>query len=254
MAQTGYERIYCQVISQGEGAGLPPLEDFRRNDARIQALLLKRPAERLGIALPKPAAASPKPESAPGRSATKPLQATEPAPGNPSGRGTGTSSGPVVGLRDCRLRSDVIDCPGGRYELVGNQSNKDLAPGALGEANKLGLRPYRGDRQDEAAVRRYLSAAYDRYIPKMLEIGLGGATMSFTAFYHGFYRHEEQGVDFAERMESIYHYLKQDKRNNAVKARFHERLPQSIKACTGLSAALIVCDDVETNWVYRRIP
>lgn len=243
VAQTPYERTYCQVISKGEGAGLPALEDFKRNTVRVQALLLKRPAARAGVQLPAPEEA-------------QDAEAVPAAGDVPSGPEAAPSASPAVAtdLQGCQLRGEVIACPSGRYRLAFNQPNSDLAPGALGDGQALGLEPFKGDKNDEAAVRDYLSKAYDVYIPKMLAIGLGGATMSFTQFYHGFYRHEAQGIEYARRLEETYQFLKQDKRANAIKARFHERLPSTIDSCMALSPRILVCDNVDTNWVYVSQP
>jgi len=99
-------------------------------------------------------------------------------------------------------------------------------------------------------VRRYLSKAYDRYIPAMVDIGLGANTMSFTAFHNAFHTTEDGGIDFARRMEQTFTLLKQDKKNLAVKARYHDELPQDLSLCTVINREIVVCDNVGTNWVY----
>jgi len=247
MADTDYERIYCEVVREGQGAGLPGFEDFANNDARVQALLLRRPAERLGIELPEvPQESSPRP--AQDRPQPVPTTPAPTAP-DPSPRQQETSD---TALSDCRLQGEVIICPGQRFELVGNKPNRALAHGVLDDDNQMDLPRFDGDRQDRSAVHRYLSRAYDAYIEKMLSIGLAGATMSFTEFYHGFFRHEEQGVDFVERMEATFHLLKQDKKTQAIQSRFHDRLPESIDACMTVGSTIVVCDNVRTNWVYQR--
>ena len=153
-------------------------------------------------------------------------------------------------LSDCQLEGQRIACPRQRYDLVSNQPNSQLAEGALAEDNRLGLRPFEGNRDDSEAVRRYLSEAYDRYIPKMVDIGLGANTMSFTAFHNAFHTIEDGGVDFARRMEQTFTLLKQDKKKLAVKARYHNELPQDLSLCTVINREIVVCDNVGTNWVY----
>ncbi|MGP4842953.1 hypothetical protein ACTXGQ_02380 [Marinobacter sp. 1Y8] len=244
--QTDYERLYCQIKAKDASVSLPSFEDFRRNDPQVQALLLKRPAARWGFAVPSPKTA-PRPETstAPKSSAPATPAATEPPPKkSPASGGTG--------LSDCALQGDSIRCPGRQFELISNQPNRALPDGVLSEENKLGLPSFTGDLNDEASVRQYLSTAYDRYIVKMLEIGLGGATMSFTRFYNGFWRHQSQGVDYAQRMESTYHYLKQDKKTLAVKARLHSKLPANLDNCGAINGDILVCDDVATSWVFVR--
>lgn len=242
--QTDYERLYCQIKAKDANTPLPSFEDFRRNDPQVQVLLLKRPAARWGLAVPSPEA-TPKPQksAAPKPSALATPPATEASASK--NRATGNR-----GWSDCTLQNDAIRCPGRHFELISNLPNSALRAGALAEDNKLGLPSFTGDLNDEVAVRQYLSTAYDRYIVKMLEIGLGGATMSFTRFYNGFWRHQSQGVDYAQRMESTYHFLKQDKKTLAVKARLHSKLPANLDNCSAINGDVLVCDDVATSWVF----
>lgn len=245
MASTDYERLYCHLVSKGQGAGLPAFEDFRRNTPRVQALLLKRPAQRAGLDLPSVSDAQPEREessvsSKPPRPSQRPPTTTGPIPGTA-----------VRGLAGCDLLGEVIHCPDRRLTLVRNQSNRELAPEALAEHQRLELPAFRGDPDDEQALRSYLSDAYDRYLARMLDIGLGGATMSFSQFYHSYHRHQAQGVDFAARMEATFQYLKQDKKTKTVPARLHDRLPEDIATCTVIRPQLVVCDNVATNWVYQ---
>ncbi len=248
-AATDLERLYCDVVAEGGGQGLPSQADFRRNDPKVQALLLRRPAKRLGLSVPAVTAApaQPKPASAPepaAQASSKPVKPDSeqlPSEAPPSRFGQ---------LADCALKGERIACPDRQFELALNQPNRALAPGVLEDQNRLNLRSFQGDRNDELQVRRYLSNAYDRYIPKMLAIGLGANTMSFTAFHNAFHTLEEGGVDFSERMERTYQLLKQDKRNLAVQARYHDRLPENLALCEVINPDIIVCDNVATNWVF----
>ncbi len=232
-AKTDLEKMHCQVLGEGLGASLPSVTDFRRNDPQVQALLLRRPAERLGLDVPEP---EPAPAQADGEFARSALQ---------------DNRSPTDGqLADCRLNGERISCFQRHYDLAINQPNSQLAEGVLELDNSLGLSSFEGNRVDEDAVRRYLSDAYDRYIAKMLDIGLGANTMSFTAFHNAFHTMEEHGVDFAGRMEHTFVLLKQDKKTMAVKARYQDDLPEDLSLCTVISADIIVCDNVGTNWVY----
>lgn len=242
-AKTGLEKLYCKIVAEGQGAGLPSPTDFKRNDPQVQALLLRRPAGRLGLEVPDPgASASPAP----------PPSQDGPAPANSQRAPTEQEEdSELTGrLADCRLEGKHITCPQRRYELTENLPNNRLADGALEPENRLGLSPFEGNRNDDEAVRRYLSDAYDRYIPNMVDIGLGANTMSFTAFHNAFHTIENGGVDFARRMEQTFTLLKQDKKTLAVKARYHDELPQDISLCTLINRDIIVCDDVGTNWVF----
>ncbi|MEH6529416.1 MAG: hypothetical protein V7718_05685, partial [Porticoccus sp.] len=59
LAENYYEQLYCEVKAMGQGRRLPSLLDFRRNNELTQAMLLKRPAAKVGIevVLPKREAA-----------------------------------------------------------------------------------------------------------------------------------------------------------------------------------------------------
>ncbi|WP_242634371.1 hypothetical protein [Marinobacter salicampi] len=244
-AQSPNERVYCQVVSQGAGQSLPSLVDFRRNDPQVQLLLLKRPAAALGIVLADQSE-SPKPPSGPTAEATRPL----PSHDRDRSVGSGTSGGDP--LARCQLKGATISCHGKTYKLVANQQNRELADGALALANRLDLPGFEGGPGDDAEVRAYLSGAYDRYIAGMLSIGLGANTMSFTRFHRAFYRMQEERVDFAGRMEETFQLLKKDKQTLGVQDHYTDKLPQDLNACAEAGRGLIVCDDIATNWVYRR--
>lgn len=236
-AKTELEELYCTVVSEGQGAGLPSPTDFKRNDPGVQALLLRRPAGRLGLEVPLVSGTSAKSQP--------PHAKPEPAPAE-----TEEDQEPTGQLTECRLEGKRITCPQRRFELVANQPNSKLADGVLEPDNRLGLSSFKGNRNDEEKVRRYLSDAYDRYIPKMVDIGLGANTMSFTAFHNAFHTMEDAGVDFAQRMEQTFSLLKQDKKNLAVKARYHDELPDDLSLCAVINRDIVVCDNVGTNWVF----
>ncbi|MEX0603735.1 MAG: hypothetical protein WD623_01275 [Marinobacter sp.] len=253
-AHSDLERLYCEITSRGEGSSLPSRADFKRNDPQVQALLLRRPAARLGLAVPAPGGES-KPSPAKVTDMPPPSSTDElpEAPANDSRDArpaSPVSTAPQRSLAKCRLEGESILCPGRRLELAVNQNNSELLPGVLEAGNTLSLSSFEGERNDDEAVRRYLSDAYDIYIPKMLAIGLGGTTMSFTAFHHAFHSMENGGVDFARRLEQTYHLLKQDKKTLAVKARYHDELPKSLNLCTEINRDIVVCDNVGKNWVY----
>lgn len=237
-AETELERLYCQVVREGEGAGLPSPTDFKRNDPQIQALLLRRPAGRLGLDVPEVGASA----------------APEPLPSQAVPEAAGSEPEEASHLRgalsECQLQGQRISCPQRRFNLVTNQHNSKLTDGVLAPDNRLGLGPFNGDRNEEEAVRRYLSDAYDRYIPKMVDIGLGASTMSFTAFHNAFHTMEDGGVDFAQRMEQTFSLLKQDKKNLAVDTRYPDVLPGDLSLCMVINRDIIVCDNVGTNWVF----
>ncbi|HTN32426.1 MAG TPA: hypothetical protein VL091_00305 [Marinobacter sp.] len=237
-AQSDLERLYCEVVEHGGGAGLPSAVDFRRNDPKVQALLLQQPARRLGLALPEVSAIS------------EPKTSTPPKKSTSESRSTSRASQAMTG---CQLQGEAIRCPSATYELAVNRPLASLDDGVLEQSNRFTLAPFDGDRTDEQAVRSYLSAAYDRYIVKMLAIGLGANTMSFTAFHNAFHTLESGDVDFSRRMEQTYELLKQDRKTLGVKARYHNKLPASLSLCEVINRDIIVCDDVGTSWVFVRL-
>ena len=262
-AKTELERDYCKIVSGGEGAGLPSFEDFRRNDPLVQSLLLKRPAERLGLKLPNarrppaapPEVAPPRTTPAPAPNTTQPVSAARPAQRSlASDEQPSVDTSDRIAMDDCRFtgQGDVITCSNSRYVLAANKQNKSLGPGALADANQMNLPPYRGARSDNDSVIRYLSEAYAVYIQKMLEIGLGAATLSFTEFHQAFHTTEAAGIDFAGRSEETFQLLKADRKTMGIQSRLHDKLPPGMGACMEISRDIIVCDNVGTNWVYVR--
>ncbi|MDI9243886.1 hypothetical protein [Marinobacter sp. CHS3-4] len=243
-ADTDLERLYCEVISEGGGAGLPSQPDFNRNDPQVQALLLKRPAQRLGLKVPKPT------RSQNEQSALTPQAAERSEPRQE--QQTQSEPEPKTELAGCRLNGKRIRCSQGDYRLAENQRKSALEEGVLEPDNQLRLEPFEGSLEDEGAVIPYLSRAYDQYIPKMLRIGLGANTMSFTAFHNAFHTLEGGGVDFSDRMAETYELLKQDRQQLGVKTRYHDDLPDNLSLCDFINRDVLVCDNVGTNWVYVR--
>lgn len=266
VAKTELENIYCRVAATPEAGKLPSFSDFRRNTVQVQALLLKRPAERLGIQLPKSASRA-RPQQV-ARVESPPPQAAAPKPArssSPKGAAkvieTATSNVPHAtvnhgekrnALAGCRLANADIFCPGGGYRLEDNRQNHQLADGALSEGNILDLPSFRGSPSDKSAVNNYLADSYEHYINKMLLIGLGGSTMTYTKFHYTFLDLLEKQEDFAARVGETYNYLKKDKASMAIQARYDQQMPSSIDWCTQLNDNIVVCDNGRRNWVYSN--
>lgn len=244
--------MYCQL--KGKGETLPSLEDFRRNQPRIQALLLKAPARRQGIPLPvvmpktevKAKRAKPEPRniSSVPQPKTKPKVQSQLQP-QPQSKQLRLSS-----LSSCQLQGRLIQCPQQQFRLATNRANRYLAKGALGPENRMGLSNYQGEQQNPQALKRHLTRSYERYIEKMLSIGLGASTMSFSKFYYTHAELQQLGVDFADRFETMFNYLKKDKASMAIKDSYLDTLPPGISSCNRLKADILVCDNGEHNWVY----
>ena len=86
----------------------------------------------------------------------------------------------------------------------------------------------------------------------MLEIGLGGSTFSYAKFVFLFNDVTAKGIDFSQRFETMFRFLKQDKQNIAVS----EALPSSVlfsrEHCDRLDDNLVVCDGGRKNYLYRH--
>lgn len=256
------EETYCKIQAKNPNHNLPSFNDFQNNPPKMQYLLLKGPARKLNIQLPKPARSkSPKTAQAAG---TKNLKAQEklvkkltptirsniaspnipktqdPQPHNSSKK-----------MQHCKLDKLWIHCNEMYYKLVTNKKNTELEKNALNESNKMHIQ----DRDSEAfsgvSNIKYLSKTYPIYINKMLSIGLGAGTMSFTRYASIYEVSEKNQQNFSERMETMFGFLKTDKRGNAIKSRYDALLPADIESCMPLDDNLIVCDNVNKNWVYK---
>jgi len=262
MAKTALEKIYCQVAATPEAGKLPSFSDFRRNNSQVQAMLLKAPARRLGIELPsnatqqRSAPVNPNPSPAPRQSvAVVSTPAATPAttkPQKPPSQTPSANPKAVDPLQGCQLSGERIRCPSARYDLVDNLDNKHLAPGVLGAGNELGLVSYRGDLGDTNGINNYLADSYEHYVNKMLVIGLGGSTMTYTKFHYTFWELVEKREDFAGRVNQMYAYLKQDKASMAVKSRYLHTMPAAMDWCQLLNTTVVICDDGKNNWVYSK--
>ncbi len=232
-ANTPYESAFCRVKQSAHGKGLPSLADFRRNSQKMQYLLLRKPAAKLGLKLLPPADnASPKASKKSVDRPVLPQQSTR-------------SSAPVE-ITQCSTAVDHIRCGQRIFTRLQNQSNKHLRPGALSKSNRLLLSPS-GVNSDEAA---YLLAAYVQYLNKMNSIGLAGSTSSYSAFAHTYYEHQRNGSDFVERYRSMFELLKQDKKNIGVSQRTPTR-PPGWQECERLNSELIACYSSGINLVYQ---
>lgn len=237
-AQTYYEQLYCEVTAGGGGA-LPRFTDFRRNSPTVQALLLKRPAQRLGIEVAVPR------QKSPARGAVAAAAGSRPLP-EPAAQMTAVAAG----MAACRLEDGAIVCGQARYALVSNRANGQLAPGALGDGNRMELPAFSGDPTDAASINRYLYRTYQRYVEKMLAIGLGGSTMNYGKFAYLFRDLSDKGVDFARRFETMYRFLKKDKAGMGGGGRISVDQHLTLADCGGLGERLIVCARAGRNYVY----
>jgi hypothetical protein len=242
-SNTDLEQLYCQ--QRGDDKSLPSMEDFRRNSTQIQRLLLKRSAAAAGLALPP----EKKPSQETAGSSSRLVEATTPPTVNIRSAAPTLSSKPsLLPLplpTSCQLSNRTIQCASDEFHLVENQSNHSLKADSLSDSNQLVFADSQG-----MSETRYWSASYRLYIEKMLSIGLGASTMSYTKFVYTWQQAQQQGQNAKARFRKMFEFLKRDKRALAVQSSYDSRLPEAISWCQSLSRRLWVCDNRQRNWVY----
>lgn len=231
LAETYYEQLYCEVQAAGQGADLPSLLDFRRNNDKIKALLLRRPAARAGIDVAVPADTR--------LLVPEVVEAAEPRKVD-------------SGLDGCQLDHLWLICEGARYLLVSNLGNSRLADGVLKPSNKMRIPVFRGTMDDRAARIDYLTEAYQQYLEKMMEIGLGGSTFSYAKFVYLFDDVVAKGVNFAQRFETMFAFLKEDKQRLAVNESQPDSPALQPGQCDRFGRQLVVCNNARKNYLFRR--
>ncbi len=256
--RTELETVYCQL--HHKYSQLPSLEDFRRNSTKVQRLLLRRPAQESGVKLPPKsnpiAIESPEGEKPPvPKSANSlALKSSSSRLSNPKALASKSSAASAnsqslskaLSSNNCSLSRRSIVCGTEVYTLVDNQGNQKLFAGSLGPDNQL-----RFPESEGTSEARYWSDSYQHYIEKMLSIGLGASTMSYTKFVYTWQESQLQGQIPQARFSAMFEYLKRDKRALAVKASYDDMTPASISWCQSLSHQLWVCDNGRRNWVYQ---
>lgn len=247
-AATELEQAYCEILAKGQS--LPDFYDFQRNPANTQWLLLRSAAKRAGVELP----AVDKAATALTTSATAPAFANQPRSAAPSTRAAQprrpreATQSPEA-LDQCRVTQREIACNDRRYYLAINVPVKRLNPRVLTVDNRLQFAP---PAADQTSI-QYLSNLYPYYIEKMLLIGLGDSTVSFTKFAAIYEQSAAQEENFGQRFSEMYELLKQERRTMAVKTRYRDNYPQSIDNCMQLNSDLIACDNIEQNWIYQKL-
>ena len=254
-AETYYEQVFCEVSSKGNGRHLPDFYDFRKNDPLIQALLLKKPAAQSGIALAMPRNKTKTVKKAIVKKTIVKNAVLKNGMKN-SAKGNARKSGEIEELtwrRDCQFDENAIVCTKKRYVLIGNKNNNTLKEGALSKSNQMGLAPYRQRLDNKSDVNGYLAVSYQRYIEKMLAIGLGGVTMSSGKFAFLFHDLTNRGVSFDERFETMYRHLIKDKRTIRVNERASIDRPLSMDHCLYLSDNIITCAATQKNFLFVKV-
>lgn len=234
-AKLPLEKAFCEVKAVSSNPALPSLAEFKRNTPKIQQLLLKRDAERYGIVLPS----APPPTKSAARSASL---KTDRKPSKDIVQAS---------LAECDLHEQFITCSTERYSLLNNLKNNQLKAEVFSSHNQLIL-PRKKDTQfSNESDYRYLSHIYPIYINKMIDLGLGDSTMSFTKFATVYWQGKIEGLDFVDRFQFMYSQLKQERGRNQINTRYRDNYPNEIHQCMRLDETLIVCDNMNQNWIYK---
>ncbi len=228
-AESYYQQVFCQVKAGGKGRDLPPFYEFKKNNETTQALLLKRYARQMGINLKMPESQN--------------VSVVE------SRRARDKKRAPH--RTHCYRDKNHIRCKDATFRLVVNQANSELAVGALEAGNRMGLSVYSGSTAESSAIEEYLSANYQRYLNKMIAIGLGGATLSYGKFAYLFEDLRSKGLSFSGRFETMYSYLKKDKRTLSAPSLSSAPDELTIEDCDKLDN-LLVCRVGRINWLFDR--
>lgn len=242
-AATYYEQVYCQLQARAQTKNLPPFNQFKKNNEQVQFSLLARLAERNAIKLPAPQRA------APPTVAKMPEYPVDQVPVNATKTVT-VNTAPVLEAltsnnNSCELVDNQLKCPTGNYILIGNKANHRLSASALSAANKMALSSYNG-----GALSQYLANTYHQYIVKMDEIGLGGVTMTYRKFAYLYQDLQSKGLDFSQRFETMYGFLKKDKAAMGISE--STRVPEGLNAtlCSPLVERFYVCDLQGRNYIF----
>lgn len=242
MARGYYQQLYCEVKAKGEGQQLPAFYQFKRNNEQTQWLLLKRPAERAGIALRKPAHKV--------RQRALAINRPEPLPAGP--HPTPAHGSTSTGASNCLLTGEQIRCGDRVYALQRNKHNRNLHPQALSTDNTLELPPFKGAIDNERDVRDYLYRAYALYLDKMRSIGLGGITTSFGNFSYLFYDYHAKGLNFNQRFANLFRYLKKDKATLPISDKAADTRQLTLADCAPLADQYFVCEHQGKNLLFSR--
>lgn len=246
LAETYYEQVYCQLQAKAQTKNLPPFNQFKKNNEQVQVSLLKRPAERNGIKLPLPVV-----QKSQAALATKPLAHAQtgiktvtviesPVP-------VQSENSPPENNFGCEFLPKKLRCAEGVFVLRGNQANQRLAKTALSAENTMALPAYSG-----GELNQYLTRTYQQYVSKMCEIGLCGVTMTYRKFAYLYQDINSKGLDFSQRFETMFGFLKKDKATMGVSE--SSAMPTGLSAsdCSPLGDAYYVCENQGRNFIFVR--
>lgn len=244
LAETYYEQIYCQLQAKAQTKQLPAFHQFRKNTEVVQYSLLKRIAERNAIALAAPSrekqvASSSEPRlTLPIAPVSSLVGANEPMVLPARKQGNYVHNG-------CALHGKSLHCDEQVFSLVGNRANHRLAKHVLSADNKMGLPGYQGGNLDQ-----YLARAYEAYLAKMCEIGLGGVSMTYRKFAYLYQDLHTKGLDFTQRFETMFGFLKKDKATMGISESVAVPSGIDVRYCSPVGVRFYVCDVNGRNYIF----
>lgn len=244
LAETFYGQVYCQLQAKAQVKDLPSFHQFIKNSEHVQYSLLKRPAERNAIKLPKPKAALVSRGNTLSASPERGLETSQTR--QPASKVTNAMVKTLEGNgEDCALQGKIITCNNQKFLLTGNKANHRLVKDALSPDNHMALPQYSGTQ-----LTQYLEAAYMQYIHKMDEIGLGGVTMTYGKFAYLYQDLLNKGLNFPQRFETMFTFLKKDKAKLGVSESVSLPDGFSVNNCAPLGARYRVCDHHGRNYIF----
>ncbi len=258
-AKTYYEQVYCELEAKGKTKDLPSFDQFKHNNEIVQASLLKLPAERNRIALPPPKKAASSVDDVPAptiekKALAKKESGAKAAPAQQENIQEDYNiprkfdrAGSVVGDPRCQLHTAEIQCTTKRYKLIGNRTNSRLDEGALLDSNKMLLPLY----QSGQSLSAYVTAAYRQYIEKMCAIGLGGVTMTYTRFAYLYEDLQSKNVNFVQRFELMYSFLKKDKAAMWISEKIPVNAQLAMQYCELMTEKLYICAAQGQNYIFE---
>jgi hypothetical protein len=148
---------------------------------------------------------------------------------------------------NCQLIAQNIVCDSKRYTLAGNKNNRHLAEGVLTEANKMVLPNY----SQGVLLNDYVTQVYRQYIDKMCVIGLAGVTMTYARFAFLYHDLQAKNVNFVQRFETMYSYLKKDKATLWISEKITSNSKLAMQDCELLTENRYVCATQGNNYIFE---
>ncbi|MCB1616352.1 MAG: hypothetical protein KDI30_10095 [Pseudomonadales bacterium] len=255
-----YELVFCELKNRGKFPLAPALEEFRKNPPDMQYLLLKRHAQRNRLKIEAPTqddknhttggAVYSRQDERQDEVLLPPVETgdseTDSRPASVHIEAGGTDKALPM-KQVCKKNAGNLFCDNRLFRLQGNRRNASLEAGVLDDDFRMDLPRYS---PVYPSVADYLGVAYLRYIERMHAIGLSGATLSYSKFAGIFVVSQKDHSDFVARFETMFRFLKIDKKTMGVREAITMENDFSVQNCSMLSDRFVVCDSGKANYVF----